>query len=186
MGTVDHSIYNNDWYKRQIGAGKIKQVLWYFINIFFLINPLIAGSGVKRFWLKLFGAKIGKGVVLKPAISIKYPWKLFIDDYSWIGEGVWIDNLAEVRIGKSVCISQGAMLLTGNHDYTKTTFDLMVKPIILKDGVWIGAKALVCPGVICETHAVLAAMSVATRDLEPYSIYQGNPATLVKQRVVTA
>ena len=184
MRIVDHSAYNNDWYKREIGAGKIKQVSWYLVSTLFFINPLNISSGLKQFWLKLFGAKIGKGVVLKPAINIKYPWKLVIDDYSWIGEGVWIDNLADIRIGKSVCISQGAMLLTGNHDYTKTTFDLMVKPIILKDGVWIGAKALVCPGVTCETHAVLAAMSVANRNLEPYSIYQGNPATLVKQRVV--
>lgn len=186
MSSVDHSLYNNDWYKREIGAGKIKQILWYFINIAFFINPLFAGSGLKKFWLRVFGAKIGKGVVFKPAINIKYPWKLVIDDYSWIGEKVWIDNLADVRIGKSVCISQGAMLLTGNHDYSKTTFDLMVKPIVIKDGVWVGAKALICPGVICETHAVLAAMSVANRNLEPYSIYQGNPAILVKQRVVTA
>lgn len=184
MASVDHSKYNNDWYKHEIGAGKLKQLSWYAINALFFTNPLNISSSIKRFWLKAFGAKIGNGVVLKPSINIKYPWKLVIDDYSWIGEGVWIDNLADVRIGKSVCLSQGAMLLTGNHDYTKTTFDLMVKPIILKDGVWIGAKALVCPGVICETHAVLAAMSVANRNLEPYSIYQGNPATLVKQRVV--
>jgi putative colanic acid biosynthesis acetyltransferase WcaF len=184
MSTVDHSKYNNDWYKQEIGAGKLKQLGWYVINALFFINPLNISSGIKRFWLKAFGAKIGKGVVLKPSVNIKYPWKLAIDDYSWIGEGVWIDNLADVRIGKSVCISQGAMLLTGNHDYTRVTFDLMVKPIILKDGVWIGAKSLVCPGVTCETHAVLAAMSVANRNLEPYTIYQGNPAISVKQREV--
>jgi putative colanic acid biosynthesis acetyltransferase WcaF len=185
MTSVDHSIYNNDWYKRQIGAGKVKQVLWYFINIAFFINPLNAGSRVKKFWLQLFGAKIGKGVVLKPAINIKYPWKLTIGDYSWIGEKVWIDNLAEIKIGKHVCISQGAMLLTGNHNYSKKTFDLMVESIELEDGVWIGAQSMVCPGICCKTHAVLSALSVATKNLEPYTIYQGNPAIPVRQRVIS-
>lgn len=183
---VNNSVYTNQWYKQQIGAGRVKQLLWYFTNVIFFMNPLNPVSSLKKFLLKVFGASIGSGVVIKPGVNIKYPWKLTIGDHTWIGEGVWIDNLAHITIGKSVCLSQGAMLLTGNHDYTKTTFDLMVKPITLEDGVWIGAKALVCPGVICETHAVLAAMSVANRNLEPYSIYQGNPATLVKQRVVSA
>jgi len=121
---------------------------------------------------------------LKPSINIKYPWKLSIGDFSWIGEKVWIDNLGEVDIGKNVCISQGAMLLTGNHDYKKQGFDLMVGKIILEDGVWIGAESLVCPGVVCATHAVLAAKSVATQDLSAYQIYQGNPAHIVKERVI--
>jgi putative colanic acid biosynthesis acetyltransferase WcaF len=184
MNTVDHSVYNNDWYKREIGARKIKQVLWYFINVIFFINPLNVGGGIKRFWLRVFGAQIGKGVVLKPAINIKYPWKLSIGDYSWIGEKVWIDNLANIKIGKSVCISQGAMLLTGNHDYSKISFDLMVKGIELEDGVWIGAQSIVCPGIHCQSHAVLATLSVATKDLEPYTIYQGNPAVPVRPRVI--
>jgi putative colanic acid biosynthesis acetyltransferase WcaF len=184
MKKVDHSIYNNDWYKREIGAGKIKQLLWYVINVVFFINPLNLSSGIKRFWLKAFGAQLGKGVVLKPAINIKYPWKLSIGDHSWIGEKVWIDNLANIKIGKSVCISQGAMLLTGNHDYSKVSFDLMVKGIELEDGVWVGAQSIVCPGINCKSHAVLATLSVATKDLEPYTIYQGNPAVPVRQRVI--
>jgi len=182
---VNHQLYSNSWYKKQIGAGRLKRVLWYFTNVVVFINPLIPFSALKRILLRLFGASIGNGVVLKPGINIKYPWKLSIGDYTWIGEGVWIDNLAFVRIGKNVCISQGAMLLTGNHNYSKTTFDLIVKEITIEDGVWIGAKALVCPGVTCKTHAVLTAMSTATRNLEPYSVYQGNPASLTKERVIT-
>lgn len=184
MKSVDLSVYNNDWYKKEIGAGKVKQVCWYFVNIVFFINPMNASSRLKRFLLRLFGAKVGKNVVLKPGINIKYPWKLRIDDDSWIGERVWIDNLCEVRIGKNVCISQGAMLLTGNHDYTKVSFDLMVAGIGLEDGTWIGARSLVCPGVHCKTHSVLTALSVATRDLEPFTIYQGNPAVPVRRRTI--
>lgn len=180
----DISRYNNEWYRARIGASLFKRFSWYLINAVFFINPFFAGSTLKRGLLRLFGAKVGKGVILKPGINIKYPWKLIIGNYSWIGERVWIDNLDVVAIGNNVCISQGAMLLTGNHDYTKSTFDLMVAGIVLKDGVWIGAKALVCPGVKCEAGAVLAAMSVASRDLDAFTIYQGNPAVAVRQRVI--
>src|SRR5688500_6654904 len=179
---VDNSSFNNSWYQKEIGAGKIKQIAWYFINVLFFINPLNPSSALKNYLLRLFGARLGKGVVIKPSVNIKYPWKLSIGDYTWIGENVWIDNLAFVSIGKNVCISQGAMLLTGNHDYNKSTFDLIIGSITLEDGVWIGAKSVVCPGITCGSHAVLSVSSVANKNLEPYTIYQGNPAIAVRQR----
>jgi putative colanic acid biosynthesis acetyltransferase WcaF len=134
--------------------------------------------------LRLFGAKIGKGVNIKPRVHVKYPWNLNIGEFTWIGEDVWIDNLVKVDIGSNVCLSQGAMLLTGNHNYKKTTFDLMVGEIVLHDGVWIGAKAVVCPGVTCHEHSVLSVGSIANSDLEARGIYQGNPAQKVKERVI--
>lgn len=182
MNKVDFSKYNNDWFAGEIGAGKLTQIAWYFINILFFKTALNPINSVKVSLLKLFGAQVGRGVVIKPAVNIKYPWKLTVGDHSWIGENVWIDNLAQVTIGANVCLSQGAMLLTGNHDYKKVTFDLLVKPIIIEDGAWIGAKALVAPGVTVYAHAVLSAMSIATKNLEPYTIYQGNPAVAVRKR----
>ena len=168
----------------EVDAGPIKRMLWYFTNVLFFINPLNPLSSLKVFLLRLFGAKVGKGVNIKPAVNIKYPWKLIIGDYSWIGEKAWIDNLDMVNIGKNCCISQGAMLLCGNHNFSKTGFDLMHKPIVLEDGVWIGAHAIVAPGIIGKSHAVLAVNSVATKNLEPYSIYQGNPAIKIKDRII--
>lgn len=109
---------------------------------------------------------------------------LSVGNHAWIGEDVWIDNLVEVTIGDSACLSQGAMLLTGNHNFKRSTFDLIVGSITLEDGVWIGAKAIVCPGVTCKSHSVLSVGSVATKDLEPYSIYQGNPAVKVRDRAL--
>ena len=129
-------------------------------------------------------SKIGKGVNIKPRVHVKYPWNLKIGEFTWIGEDVWIDNLVKVDIGSNVCLSQGAMLLTGNHNYKKTTFDLMVGEIVLHDGVWIGAKAVVCPGVTCHEHSVLSVGSIAKCDLEARGIYQGNPAQKVKERVI--
>ena len=179
---TDLSKYNNDWYNP--GKNSFIRLVWYIVNSLFFINSLNGSSGLKKFLLKLFGAKIGKGVVLKPGINIKYPWKLTIGDYSWIGERVWIDCLDSVVIGANCCISQGALLLSGNHDYTKPTFDLMIASIVLEDGVWIGAEAIVTGETICGTHSVLSVKSVASSNLEPYGIYRGNPAEKVKERVM--
>lgn len=167
-----------------IGRGRVIQTLWYFTNVLFLKNTLNPFSGIKVFFLKVFGAKIGKGVVVKPGVNIKYPWKLKVGNHSWIGENVWIDNLEKVAIGDNCVLSQGAMLLCGNHNYKKTSFDLITEPIILKDGVWIGAKSVVTGGVICKSHSVLTVNSVANQDLAEYTIYRGTPAEKVKTREI--
>ncbi|MFN0050045.1 MAG: WcaF family extracellular polysaccharide biosynthesis acetyltransferase [Cytophagales bacterium] len=182
MNKVDLSSYDNSGY--QSGAGIVKRMLWFYCNTIFLNSSLLPVNAVKIFLLRLFGAKIGVGVTIKPCVNIKYPWFLQVGNNVWIGENVWIDNLTNVEIGDNCCLSQGAMLLTGNHDFTQTTFDLIVKPIRLEDGVWIGAKAIVCPGIVCFSHSVLAVNSVATQNMEAYKIYQGNPAKIVKERTI--
>lgn len=130
----------------------------------------------------MFGAKLGRAVQIKPCVNIKYPWLLTIGDDVWIGEEVWIDNLVMVTIGSDVCLSQGVLLLTGSHNYKKTTFNLITGNIILEDGVWIGAKAVVNQGILAGTHSVLTSGSIATKNLEAYSIYQGNPAVKIRER----
>lgn len=179
--TTNLSQFNNHWFNR--GASSVKIGIWFIVNAVFFVSyfPL---SSIKVKLLRLFGAKVGRGVVIKPSVNIKYPWKLTIGDYVWIGEKVWIDNLDEVIVGNHACLSQGAMLLCGNHNYKKISFDLMVAPIKLEDGVWIGAQAVVCPGVTCKSHAVLSVGSVATNNLDSYSVYQGNPAIKVKEREI--
>lgn len=181
-GRVNLEKYNNDWFNT--GAPGWKVFIWYFINIIFFINPLNPFSKIKCILLRLFGAQVGNGVVIKPSVNIKYPWLLIIGDHVWIGEHVWIDNLTRVFIGNNVTLSQGALLLTGSHNYKLETFDLIVKEIKLEDGVWIGAKAVVCPGVTCASHSVLSVASVATGDMEPYWIYQGVPAEKKRERFI--
>ena len=179
---VDLSKFNNAWYSP--GASIFKRGIWFFINAIFFINPLNPFNGLKTALLRAFGSKIGRGVVVKPNVNIKYPWKLTIGNNVWIGEGVWIDNLAPVFIGDNTSISQGALLLTGSHNYKNVEFDLMVKDINLEDGVWIGAKSIVCPGVTCRSHSILTVGSVATSDLESYFIYQGVPAEKKRKRIM--
>jgi putative colanic acid biosynthesis acetyltransferase WcaF len=180
---VDLASYNNDWYQP---GGRLKRLLWYLCNALLFNTAWFPFRSIKIRLLRLFGASVGNGVVLKPYINIKYPWFLSIGDYCWIGEGVWIDCLTEVTMESHVCISQGALILSGNHDYKSTSFDLLLKPISLKRGAWVGAKALVTQGTVMETHAVLTAGSVATGNLEAYGIYQGNPARKVKDRQIAA
>ena len=176
---TDLSKYNTNHYS----SGNIfARIFWYFTNILVFKSSFFTSYSIKRRVLKIFGAKIGKNVIIKPNVNIKYPWKLQLGNHVWIGEGAWIDNLDSVIIGDHCCVSQGALLICGNHDYTKITFDLVVKPIVLEDGVWIGAKSVVCPGVVVGTHAILTAGSTISKDMQAYSIYRGNPAEKVKSR----
>lgn len=167
-------------------GSKIKILLWYFVNHLIFKTYWFPVQGLKRFLLRLFGAKLGKGVVLKPGLNIKYPWFLEIGHHCWIGEDVWIDNLTFVTIANDVCLSQGCLLLTGSHNYKKSSFNLIVKPIHLGSGSWIGAKAIVCQGVSVGANSILSVGSVAMSDLEPNYIYKGNPALKIRERVFEA
>lgn len=165
-----------------VAGPKWKVVVWHFVNYYIFDSALPWPYSVKRALLRLFGAKIGKGLIIKTKIRIKNPWRLTIGANCWIGESVWIDNLENVFIGNNVCLSQGAMLLTGNHDYTLSDFPYRLGKIMLEDGVWIGAKSVVCPGVVCKSHSILTVNSVATKVLEQWTIYSGNPAVSVRER----
>src|SRR5687767_5823007 len=101
---TDLSAYSNSWYKP---GSSLKRILWHYTNMVFFKSGVFPFYRLKVFLLILFGAKVGKKVLIKPFVNIKYPWFLIIKDFVWIGENVWIDNLADVSIGNNVCISQG-------------------------------------------------------------------------------
>ena len=174
LKTFDNSTYQ---------PGKfLKRSLWYLISEFFFNTFIPYPNFVKRFLLKIFGAKIGKFVIIKPRVRIKYPWFLEIGDYSWLGEDVWIDNLDSVVIKDNVCISQGAMIMSGSHNYKSAKFDLITKRITIESGVWICAKSIVLQGVRCKKNSILSTYSVAWSNLDRNSIYKGNPAVKIKER----
>ncbi len=167
------------------GAGWFKRASWYLTNAVFFLNPFFTLYGIKRVLLRMFGARIGRKVVIKPRVNIKYPWNLKVGDHSWIGEKVWLDSLGKISIGDHACISQGAMLICGNHNYKKPSFDLMVGDITMENGAWVGAGAIVGPGTVMGSHAVLTAGSVAGGHLESHKIYGGNPAVVMRDRDMT-
>jgi putative colanic acid biosynthesis acetyltransferase WcaF len=182
MMNVDLSRYSNSWYSP--GRKRWVQGLWFLAGLPVLRASWIPSSWIRHKVLSLFGAKIGCGVIIKPGVRVKYPWHLEVGDYSWIGEDVWIDNLALVQIGRNVCISQGAYLCTGNHNWSDPAFGLIVSSIVIQDGAWVGAKAVICPGIEIGPGAVASAGSVVTQHLESHTIYAGNPAVPVKPRVI--
>ena len=177
MNTTRLDQFDNSDYKPALAV----RILWVLVSAC-SSNLVPLAQRASRNCLRIFGAKVGRGVIIKPPVAIKYPWKLAVGNHTWIGENVWIDNLGQVTIGSHCCLSQGALLLCGNHNYKKATFDLMVGDITLGDGVWIGARASVGPGVTCGSHSVLTMGSVATQDLEAWAICQGDPAKKQRQR----
>jgi putative colanic acid biosynthesis acetyltransferase WcaF len=156
--------------------------LWSVLSLLVFQSGWLPFYGIKRWLLRLFGAAVGAGVVIKPDVRIKFPWRLRIGAQSWIGEGVWIDNLATVHLANDVCISQGAYLCTGSHDHRRVTFDLIVKPIVVQSEAWIGARAVVLPGVTVHRGAVVAAGSVVTRDVPSGVIVGGSPCRVIGER----
>ncbi len=182
MAKVDLASFSTGDFDK--GAGFVKQTLWFFMSALFVRASWNPFMGIKIFLLRAFGARIGKGLVIKNNVTVKFPWKLTVGDNCWLGEHCWIDNLDNVVIGSNVCISQGAMLLTGNHDYTVASMPYRNAPIRIEDGAWIGAQATVCPGVTAHAQSILTVGSVATKDMAENGVYQGNPAVCVRKRII--
>ena len=159
----------------------IIKLIWDFFG-----KPILScsfpGTYWRKFILRIFGARIGKGGKIKNNIKISEPWNLSIGDHCWIGENVWIDNLASVKIGNRVCISQGVYLCTGNHNYKKDLFNLILEKIVIEDDCWIAAKSIIAPGSILKKGSVSFLGSVVSGILKEDGIYKGNPAKLLKSK----
>jgi putative colanic acid biosynthesis acetyltransferase WcaF len=177
---IDLSQYQNRSYSP--GRNRLVRGLWYFISALIFESGWFPLMAPKRWILRLFGARIGRGLVVKPRVWIKYPWRLVVGDHCWIGQGAWIDNLADVKLGSHVCVSQQVYVCTGSHDYRRRTFDLITRPVEVGDGAWLGARALVLGGVTVGSNAVVAAGSLVTKDVPVAAIVAGQPARTVAQR----
>jgi len=179
---IDLSIPDNSLLVR--GRSRPIEALWIVFAAPLLASRVMISSKVRVWLLRLFGARIGANVYIKPGVRVKFPWYLSIGDHCWIGEDVWIDNLTHVSIASHVCVSQGAYFCTGNHDWSERNMRLFAKPIRLETGSWVGARAVICPGVTIAEGAILSVGGIATKDLAPYGIYSGNPAAFVRTRVI--
>ena len=182
MSQVHLRSYDNSWYHP--GRSAFWRASWFFLGSPLFRSHLLPSSSLRVHLLRLFGARIGQRVVIRHDVSIKYPWHLTIANDCWIGERVWIDCLTSVLIGNNACISQGAYLCTGNHNWSDPAFGLMIAPIQLNDGAWAGAMSILTPGTVLGTGAVAAAGSVISGTVPDFEIYAGNPAVFLKKRVL--
>lgn len=182
MGKVDLSLTSRRGYDP--GKPYWYRALWLVVEALTLLNPVLVSYGLKTKILRAFGAKIGKNVLIKPGLHVKYPWHLVVGDNVWLGERAWIDNFVPVTIGDNACVSQGAYLCTGNHDWSDPGMGLVVKPIAVEPGAWVGAFARVGPGVTVGEEAIVALGSVLLSDAEPRGVYRGNPAVRIRERTI--
>jgi len=168
------------------GRSYVVRAAWLVVEALVLLNPVLVSYRLKRFVLRLFGAEIGGGVLIKPGVHVKYPWRLTVGHDCWIGERAWIDNMEDVTLASDVVVSQGAYLCTGNHDWADSAMPLAPRAIVVEHGAWIGAFAKVAPGTTIGAGSVLSLGAVALSDTEPWGIYAGNPAVRVGTRVLDA
>jgi putative colanic acid biosynthesis acetyltransferase WcaF len=180
--TVDLSRFENSFYDP--GSSWIVRTIWFTFGHPLLRCAILPSSGFRRRLLRLFGADVGDNVTLKPGFRVKYPWNFKTGKNCWLGEDAWIDNLAPVTLGDNVCISQGAYLCTGSHDWTDPAFRLIVKPISIHDGAWVGARASLAPGVTVGACAIVGFGAVATKSIPPFEIHAGNPAAFHRSREI--
>ena len=162
---------------------KFKRYLWsvtWLLLCKWTPNPF---HNWRIFILRLFGAKIGNGSAVYPTCSIWAPWLLHLGDVSTIGPGVEIYNPGGLRLGHHAILSQDAYICGATHNYNRSTFDYIMKEIVIEDYVWICAKAVILPGVQCKEGSVLGAAAVLVINMEPWTVYAGNPAKALKKRV---
>jgi len=159
----------------------VVQLWWIVRDTLFLCSPQFM-YGWRNALLRLFGAKIGKGVMLRPTVRITYPWKLKIGDNVWCGDFVELYTLGEIEIGADVVVSQNSYICAASHDHTVPTFDIYTKRVIIEPEVWVAADVFVGPGVRIGRGAVIGARSTLLSDAPEMMIMAGSPAKVVRPR----
>lgn len=171
---IDLSQYDNSGFCR--GASRFREAAWWVVRGLLFMHAFPVPSSLKVGALRWFGARVGRGVVIRSRVNVTFPWRLSVGDHVWLGDEVLILSLAEVTIGSNVCLSQRAFLCTGSHDFSRPTFDLVTAPICIEDGCWVAAGAFVGPGVTLGASSLCAAASVVVKDVPAGAVVGGNPA----------
>ena len=168
------------------GRSAVVVQLWWLVEAtLFAWSPQFM-YGWRRFLLRLFGAKIGRKVLVRPTVRITYPWKVTIGDFSWIGDFVELYTLGEIHVGDNAVISQRSYLCTGSHDFSTPTFDIYQKPIHVGNQAWVATDVYIAPGVTIGDAAVIGARSTVFTDMPAGMICYGSPAQPVKPREMKA
>jgi putative colanic acid biosynthesis acetyltransferase WcaF len=170
---VDLRQYDQSWFDR--GKPGWFVLLWWLVQgVCFPLTP--HNLHIVRCWLlRLFGAKIGVGVSIRPTARFTYPWKIAIGDYSWIGDDVVLYSLDLIEIGSQCVISQKSYLCTGTHDLQDPSFKLVTAPIKIGNGAWIAADCFIAPGIAIGANAVIGARSSVFASIPALQVAWGSP-----------
>jgi putative colanic acid biosynthesis acetyltransferase WcaF len=164
------------------GRSAVQVQLWWIVQaLLFHTSPQFL-YGWRCWLLRLFGAKIGKGVIIRPSVRVTYPWKLEIGDRAWVGDYAELYTLDRITIGEDAVVSQYSKLVTGSHDFDRPTFDMVTKPIVIEKQAWVAADCFIAPGVTVGKGAVVLARSLVTRDVPEFMVVAGQPAVVKRRR----
>jgi putative colanic acid biosynthesis acetyltransferase WcaF len=165
------------------GRSALVVQLWWLVQAtVFRASPQVL-YGLRRWLLRLFGARVGKGVLIRPTVTVTYPWKVSIDDYAWIGDDVVLYSLGDIHVGRNAVVSQHSYICTGSHDYQSLSFDIYAKPVIIEDEAWLATDVYVAPGVRIGKGAVVGARSSVFADLPAMMVSVGSPARPIRPRL---
>lgn len=162
-------------------SAAVVQLWWLVQATLFRCSPQLL-YGFRRWLLRLFGATIGAGAIIRPSVEIPYPWKLRIGDHAWIGDHAVLYCFAEITIGRNAVVSQKSYLCAGTHDYRSPQFDIEAYPIVIEEEAWIAADVFVGPGVTIGRGTVVGSRSSVFTDLPPMMVCVGSPARPVHAR----
>ncbi|CAG9203394.1 MULTISPECIES: putative colanic acid biosynthesis acetyltransferase [Burkholderia] len=160
----------------------IVQLWWLCQAILFRASPQFM-YGWRRFLLRLFGARVGKGVLIRPTAVVTYPWKVTLCDHSWIGDDAVLYSLGTIEIGAHAVISQRSYLCAGDHDPARVDFAIRGRSIRIEEQAWVASDVFVAPGVTVGRGAVVGARSSVFSDIEEGMVCVGTPCRPLRRRV---
>ena len=163
---------------------RLRRLIWQMAWLVFYRPSPKTFHGWRSLVLRCFGARMGKSCFFYPNVRIWAPWNLECEELVTAADGAEIYNPAPLKLGSHAIVSQGAYLCGATHDFHDPKFPYLAYPSEIGRYAWICARAIVGPGVQVGEGAVLALGAVAVKNLEPWSVYGGNPAVNIKERKV--
>ena len=164
-------------------GNRLARLLWNVIRILLYRTSPRPLHAWRSLLLRCFGATMGPNCHFYPASRVWAPWNLVCEDQVTAADHVEIYNPAPMHLGSHCILSQGAYLCGATHDFDDPTFPLLAYRMHFGRYSWICARASVGPGVQVGAGAVLGLAAVATRSLDAWTVYAGNPAIAIKPRV---
>ena len=175
-------LFDNSGFDR--GRPRWVEALWILVKCFFFVTPLPWPNGLKRMLLRTFGASVGKGVIIRPGVSVHFPWRLKVGNHCWIGDSTVLLNIAPITFEDHVALAHEVYIAAGGHDIRSATMAGRHAPVLVKTGTWIASRAFVGPGVTIHERVVVGAGAVVMKDVGPDVVVAGNPAKVIRPRVI--